>query len=51
MLIGESYDDLEPIGDAPFAITSWVPDEQPEPDTPDGADTPGGEDTAPLATD
>ena len=40
-LIMESYADLEPIGNAPFAVTNWEPDpgEQPEPDTPAGEDT------------
>ena len=44
-LIMEAYDDLEPIGDAPFEITGWEPDsdKQPEPDEP------GGERTAPPA--
>ena len=42
-LILESYEDLEPITNAPGAIANWVPDEQPEPDTP------AGEDTAPPA--
>ncbi len=31
-LIVASYEDLEPIGHAPFAITNWDPDTQPEPD-------------------
>ena len=46
-LIMESYDDLEPIEHAPFAVTNWEPgqDEQPEPDTT------GGEDTAEPAAD
>ena len=38
-LILASYEDLEPIGDAPFAITNWEPDSdtQPEPDEKGGA--------------
>ena len=38
-LIMESYDDLEPIEHAPFEITSWTPDTQPEPDTQAGEHT------------
>ena len=40
-LIMESYDDLEPIEHAPFAVTNWEPgqDEQTEPDEPAGEDT------------
>ena len=40
-LIIASYEDLEPIGHAPFAITNWEPDsdKQPEPDETGGART------------
>ena len=44
-LIIASYDDLEPIEHAPFAITSWEPD----PDEPTEPDETGGERTAPPA--